>query len=108
MDFLRSIPQEAFLIALGVLNILDVLTTRKALTKVAGAYEANGVMAKLMDKIGLEGTLLLKLVVAGGILYYLYDIGPSGSELELYGYLAVTGGYLFVVWNNYRVIKRGG
>lgn len=85
--------------ALIALNIADAVTTYIALKRIPNAIEANPVMAFLMSKLGLVGALVAKMVVAVGATYAAYDYGQPW----LFGVLCAM--YVFIVYNNVKVIK---
>ena len=80
-----------------VLQGLDYWTTVRAISN--GGVEANPVVAKLMDKFGIElGLGLAKVagVAAGVVLHY-------HQQLEVLATLSAV--YAYVVVNNYRLVK---
>lgn len=60
------------LIAFFLAQILDVVTTLRALNK--GAREANPIIKFFMDKFG-KGWIAIKLALAGLIAYFSYEYG---------------------------------
>lgn len=91
-------------VALVVLQIFDVVTTRLAL---AGAKnrEANKIVALLMSKIGVMPALvLLKAMLISGFLAAVL-LAPS---IDLIVALVVIDAlYVCVVINNFRLLRRG-
>ena len=80
-----------------LLQVGDYWTTTKVLSQ--GGTEANPIVAKVMDIIGVKEALVLLKgfgVIAGFILWYL----NQGVFLAL-----LTALYGYVVYNNYRQIK---
>lgn len=93
-----------YLVGLGILFVLDILTTKRILR--AGGSEGNPVMRTLMRWFGEDGALWGSKAVAFAIIYYLTTKGavalPALQILTLI-YLCVIG------WNVYvlRKIKNG-
>ena len=80
-----------------VLQGLDYWTTVRAISN--GGVEANPVVAKLMDKFGIElGLGLAKVagVAAGVVLHYYQQPEILAALSAVYAYVAV---------NNYRLVK---
>ena len=95
-------PIQTLFAVLVALNIVDVYTTARALA--LGAREANPVMRKLMDRLGIVPALLLSKAVALGILWWQIDHPWMPYVLS-----ALCALYVYVVANNMRVIRaRGG
>jgi len=88
---------EQFLIAFSLLNLLDMATTVKALKR-PGAAEANPIMRKLMDRIGVVPALLLfKTALIAGLWYW------PAPELAQWVLMVI---YVVIVINNLRVIRK--
>lgn len=85
------------------LQVLDVATTYYALTKLDGLRELNGLMAKLIAKLGLKGALALKLAIAGGAVAYLWGRGGDPNAILAAGGICAV--YAFIVLNNLKVIR---
>lgn len=90
------------LAALAVLGVLDVVTTRFALTEVKGTFEANGFMAKMMDRFGLGPVLAAKLVITAIALWCLHEY--RGVQYVEVGLIAACAVYIYIVRNNAKVI----
>ena len=94
---------EALFYGAIALQVLDVATTYYALTSIKGTYETNGIMAKIMAKLGLIPTLLLKLAVAVGVL--VWSKASPDAVLILGAACAI---YTLIVVNNIMVMRRAG
>ena len=81
-----------------VLQLLDILTTYLCLTKGNG-YEANKLLAKLFDKVGLLPGLFL---VKGAFIVLLWVTAPLVPIELLY---VISAGYVWVVYNNLKVLN---
>lgn len=108
--------KTVFLVSVGVVQLLDAVTTYLALTFVQNAYEANPVIAMFLRRFGpasifiYEGLLMLVLIGATELMdRYLH--GPSRAMLYSYyvgGFIfLVIHRFFFVVLNNWRVVKHG-
>jgi hypothetical protein len=92
--------KEAVLILIILLQVADIYTTLRVLSQ--GGREMNGLVKRLMDRIGVCPALFASkaVVIAGLVFLYL------GVDLIFY---PVVGGltclYSWVVWHNYREIK---
>ena len=84
---------------IAALQVLDILTTYLCLTSGKG-FEANKLLAKLFDKIGLMPGLLL---VKGAFIALLWITAPLILIEVLY---AITVLYVWVVYNNFKVFTR--
>ncbi len=84
------------LIFLFVLQLLDAYTTTKALK--IGGKEANPVMAKLFDVIGMPLALILKTAF---VMFAGYKAGQSG----LVWLMMIVVMYVAVVGWNFKVLK---
>ncbi len=91
---------ELFLFAsLVVLQILDVLTTIKVLE--LGGYEANPIMKKAMDKLGVMQAIIgikcaYSLALFGAFIY-----------LNIFWFWVIMNVFYFaIIVNNFIVIKR--
>jgi hypothetical protein len=82
-----------------VLQVLDILTTYLCLTKGKG-YEANKLLAKLFDKVGLLPGLFL---VKGAFITLMWVVAPLIPVETLY---VISAGYVWVVYNNLKVLNR--
>lgn len=87
-----------FLIALAVLQILDLWTTLTALQSGCGV-EVNPLLHGLMNRIGVGLTLALKTALVLGIGYWLYSTGA------LWPLALIDCVYLAVVVNNFQVLR---
>lgn len=89
--------EAIFIIA--VLQLLDVLTTVKAL-KNSNNIEANPLLAYLFKRFGVLPVLLVVKVVFLGLLVLTHQhIAPLALWL-------IAGGYCAVVLNNYKLLKK--
>ena len=87
------------LIALGLLQVLDAITTLYVLRKGAGV-EGNPVARKLMAFFGPElATVLIKASIAI-VIWTLRD------HFEQWHWIVMIGFYLFVIGNNMRFVKK--
>jgi hypothetical protein len=82
---------------IAALQVLDILTTYLCLTSGKG-FEANKLLAKLFDKMGLLPGLLL---VKGAFIALLWITAPLAPVEVLY---VITAGYTWVVYNNLKVL----
>lgn len=93
-----------FLWAIGILQVLDAVTTYRALTGPYNLREGNGLLAAVMEKLGVLGTLLGKLAIAGWAIYALY----TAEDLRPWEYSSVFGMmlfYMYIVNNNLKILK---
>lgn len=89
----------ALLIALIALQIADGYTTIQAL-RTGKAREANGLVAKLMDKIGRDVAVVgLKVLVVVALVYYRLSI-------PLWMLAGLTAVYVVVVARNIGVLRK--
>jgi hypothetical protein len=88
----------ALYLALFVLNVMDVISTRRALAE--GCTEANPLMAWVMDRLGVvRGLLAVKLPLLGIIGYCVWS--GIATDVALYVLIAI---YTAVVINNVRLV----
>ena len=87
------------LYAVIALQVLDILTTYLCLTSGKG-YEANKLLAKVFDKIGLLPGLLL---TKGAFVAFLFYAEPQLPVEVLY---LIAAGYVWVVAGNLKVLNR--
>lgn len=88
------------LILLAVLQVVDVASTAYAIRRGIG-YEANPVMAWLIDRLGLVLGLLLSKVVMLSLLYLYSLTYPLFAAYVLGGMSAL---YAWIVFGNVRVV----
>ena len=94
--------ENILVIILLFLNILDAITTYKALT-IPGLAEGNPIMKFLMNKLGIIGALLVaKGIVFSMFLYFLI----ANITITYFITLPVIVFYIFVVINNIKLIKK--
>lgn len=89
----------ALALLLIALNIADAVTTYIALKRIANAVEGNPVLRFLMDKLGLMGALIAKMVVVIGATYVAYDYGQH------WPFVVLCALYAFIVYNNLKIIR---
>jgi hypothetical protein len=80
------------------LQVLDLLTTVVALRN-PKLTEGNSILKPLMDKFGVLPTLL---VIKGAFIGLLFWAAPLVSVEVLY---LLCAGYVWVVWNNLKLIR---
>ena len=89
-------------VLLVVLNILDAITTKKALS--IGLRESNKIMRYLQNKFGVNTSMVIKgiltLVVAVFFIYY------RDSNALIIPLLILNIGYGYIVNNNYKFLKK--
>lgn len=86
------------------LNVADWRLTR-AIVRSGRGYEANPVMAWLIDRFGLDVALGGKaLLVAAFIIWLVVAIAPTAALLVALALLGLNGFYVWVVLNNIRVL----
>ena len=86
------------LIAYALATLADTVTTYKALRSNPNAEEANGIMAKVMQKFG-KGWIAVKFGGSAVAAYFLWADG----QVELLAGLAAL--LFFVSYRNYKFIK---
>lgn len=96
--------QYLFFIIYGIfviVNILDCVTTVRALQ--AGGTEANPVMKKVMDLIGVIPALVIMKIIALGVVAAAYVFVPPVRAWMpvIIGLFSLA--YAAVVFNNYRI-----
>lgn len=89
----------ALALLLTALNIADAVTTYIALKRIANAVEGNPVLRFLMDKLGLMGALIAKMVVVIGATYVAYDYG------QYWPFIVLSVLYALIVYNNLKIIR---
>lgn len=89
----------ALALLLTALNIADAVTTYVALKRIANAVEGNPVLRFLMDKLGLMGALIAKMVVVIGTTYVAYDYG------QYWPFIVLSVLYALIVYNNLKIIR---
>lgn len=86
------------------LNVADWRLTRAIIVSGRG-YEANPVMAWLIDGLGLNTALLCKVLVVAAFALWLASVMAMSAPLAVVLLLlALNGLYVWVVLNNYRVM----
>ena len=83
------------LLVFTLLAILDIITTKRGLE--LGAYEANPIARKFLEKFGIKGLFILKYL--GGALILLFTFEEWGLWV-LNIFMA-----LVVAWNSFVVIR---
>ena len=95
-------------IALVILSILDALTTIYLLEFTTNSYEANPIVAYLLNQIGYLGALVITKAGVLGLLYYLFTRYKEDCThwfIE-YGTWFMITYYIFVVtWNIIGIIE---
>lgn len=89
---------ELWFSVLAALQLGDVYTTLRALK--LGGREANPVIKRLMDAIGVKEALLLAKIAALVPLWVWVDRIPTEA------WVAITALYGWVLWNNAGVIRK--
>lgn len=82
---------------LGILQILDSLTTYKILKN--GGRELNFLMDWLFKKFGMLNVLVVKSIVVTAIGFMLYDLEP----MIVLGFCGLY--FMVVCWNAYQLFK---
>lgn len=90
---------DHLMIAVLVLQVLDVLTTLYVLRKKAGV-ETNPIMRKLMDTFGPELGLIAPKVIATFPLWYFRN------ETPLWVWVVVIVLFMLVVINNLKYVRK--
>jgi hypothetical protein len=79
------------------LQAMDVISTAIALS--GPAHEANPLLAKVMQKIGVLPTLI---VIKGGFIGFLWYYQTALPDAALW---LMCAGYVWVIYNNVQVIR---
>jgi hypothetical protein len=80
------------------LQVLDIISTVIALQD--PAHEANPVMKKIMDTLGVVPALVLVKCAVVGFLWYYQALIPAEV------FWALSGFYVWIVFNNIKVIRK--
>src|SRR3990167_7106260 len=92
------LPPELWAIFLFAGQMLDVFTTRYALTNLGGT-EANPLMKALLDRFGFTGMQIFKAVLGGSVFASAGFLLGSG-----FFWAVITGVSWFpVVWDTYQI-----
>ncbi|MFV1591145.1 DUF5658 family protein [Phaeobacter sp. JH20_36] len=78
----------------------DVITTKRALSQ-SGKREANPFMRVLFDRLGVNGGLAVKVLVASALVYWLWS---EGAALPIWAVAVMTGA---VALHNHRLMQKG-
>lgn len=94
----------ALLILFCLLMLADYTTTRLVIYR--GGREVISYLAWLMARIGVIPALLIAKAIPIVAVLYLWRYGFNGTELDTETMAWLCGGYVIVVANNWKVLKR--
>lgn len=100
MGFLEFFGMFAILVGL---NILDLATTYVALG--LGASEKNPIAVLILDKVGFNGLIWLKVLAVNYILIMGLVVVPWGPQI-VWAIVVANIVYLVVILNNFLVIRK--
>lgn len=82
-----------------LLNVVDIMTTVEGLRR--GAYEANPVARKMLEKFGVAGLFILKYLGMGLVIL----IGATTNTLETSIWIANIMLSIVAAWNSAIILK---
>jgi len=90
-------PESLYVFTL--LNVVDIMTTAEGLRR--GAYEANPVARKMLERFGVAGLFILKYLGMGLVIL----IGATTNALETSIWIANIVLSIVAAWNSATILK---